>query len=113
MLTLKIEDLKDGLRAMMTLAQWKPQNLKLAYNIGRTWKDYKLRIEEAEEMEREIYKDFGAKETAQPGGQMVLNLPEGMSVKERKKFDAKIKEFRQIDMEVWGNRLDFAQQNLN
>lgn len=108
MLKLTIEDLKDGLRSMMNLVAWKPNNLKLAYNIGRTWKDYKERVNEAEEMERQIYKDFNATESTVPNG-IQLNLPEGMTVEERKAFDAKIEEMRKIEVEVWGHPLPFDQ----
>lgn len=107
-LTLTIEDLYDGIRAMQTLAQWRPTNLRLAYNIGRIWKDYKERIEETNELRRQILRDFAAEETASPNG-IELRLPEKISVEDRKAYEERIKELNKVQVEVWGNPLSFEE----
>lgn len=101
-LTLTIEDLRDGLRAMMTLAQWKSPSLALNYQIGRVWKSYKKRVTEADEMQRDILREFGATEEKQPDGNIFLKLPTDLSIEDRKVYDEKIKEMNAVEMEVAG-----------
>lgn len=107
MLKLTIADLKDCLGAMRQLAQWKPNNLKLGYNIGRIWKDYKERLTEADEMEGALYREYGAKEETLANGMIVLNLPKDLAPEKRAEFNTKIAEMREIEVEVWGNKLSF------
>lgn len=106
MLKLTAKQLIESEMPFALLAVEKIQgNPKLAYNIGKTWKEAKKEIEAIREQIVEVYKAFGAKED---NGQFELGLKE-LSTEQKAEFDRQIKEVHAIEIELWGSPITLAE----
>jgi uncharacterized lipoprotein YddW (UPF0748 family) len=116
MLKLTAGQLKDSINALAQLAQQRISNSRLAYNLGKTYKAFKAELENIDEIESRLYKDFGATETVLPNGQTVLQLPDDITAEQRETVKTRLKEIKALEVEIWGNSInldEIEQHHLN
>jgi len=81
-------------------------NQKLAYNLGKTSKQFREEVDALQKQIAEVYKSFGAVDVG--GGKLQLAI-ENLDPATRADFDAQLKQINEIEIELWGSRVTFEE----
>ena len=81
-------------------------NQKLAYNLGKTSKQFREEVDALQKQIAEVYKSFGAVDVG--GGKLQLAI-ENLVPATRADFDAQLKQINEIEIELWGSRVTFEE----
>jgi len=77
-------------------------NQKLAYNLGKTSKQFREEAETLQKQIAEVYKTAGAVENG--GGKLELDLTT-LSPEVKAEFEAGLKQINEIEIDLWGSKI--------
>jgi hypothetical protein len=106
MLKLTAKQLLDSFQAFAFLAQQKlPAGCqRLAYQLGKSWKQLNSELEQIKKQEEEIYRAFGAE-----AKNNLLQIDfDKLSDAEREDFNQQVLDLQAIPLEIWGHKLTLA-----
>lgn len=114
MLTLTAKQLFQSVPAMAALVAQKIKSPKLAYNLGKSWKDFQEEYSNLQKTEREIYEDFNATETQAENGAAILTVDvDNLSESQRAEFESRRAALMLVSVELWGHPLTLEDLEVN
>lgn len=100
-LTLTARQVFETADAFVRLSEQRPiGNPRMAYNLAKSFREFKKEAEALQEQKVEIFKAFGAEKV----GEQYSLRPEQMTPE----FHAALKEMLEIPIELWGHTIPFA-----
>ncbi len=110
MLIVTAKQLFKSYPALAAISSQRIKGPRLAYTLGKIWKQAQVEMESLQKTEREVFERFGGESiTLENGTEAVSVNVEEMSIETRAEFDAAIKELHETAIEVWGSAITLDQ----